>query len=142
MLIRRVDSYMGDRGERVEAFILIDSDTGEEITSETLESYNTEEPLVKYAGVATIMSGMPGPDGNLVAAIPNEVRFPIDANSIGDAINSYPNKLNEFVEYLENQQKERSSQNSRSAAKPEIYVPNASETDAINNLKISSDSNG
>lgn len=140
MLIRRVDSYVGSNGERVEALVLIESETGEAVTEEFLSEQNIKEPLTVYVGVATLMSAMPGPDGRPVAAIPNEVRFPLETSTVEDSINSYKNKLDEFVEYLENMQKERLS-NNRAATKPEIYVPNASETDAINRLKIANDSN-
>lgn len=132
MLIRRVDSFVGSRGERIEALVLIESETGDRITPEIAAEQSIEEPLTIFAGVATIMSGIPGPDGRPIAAIPNELRFPIEAENAADAVNAYPEKLNEFVEQLENQQREAQQK----ASKPEIYVPDAAESEAINNLKI------
>lgn len=133
VLIRRVESYVGSRGERIEALVLVDSDSEQAITEAQAAEMQIEEPLVVYAGVATIMSGIPGPDGRPVAAIPNELRFPLEANDVAAAIQAYQGSLQEFVNQLENQQREARQ---KAAAKPDLYVPDAAESKAINKLKL------
>lgn len=132
MLVRKVHQYMGSRGERVEALVLTHSETDVALTSEEAAEQNIEEPLVVYAGVATIMSAIPGPDGNPVAAIPNELRFPIQkANDPGEALERYPKDLETFLDELKEQQQKAAQE-----AQSELYIPNAAESEAINNMKI------
>ena len=77
------------------------------------------------------MSGIPGPGGQLLAHIPNELRFPIKAENAAEAITAYPEELDRFINELKRQQEEAVKE-----AAQELYVPNAAESEAINNLKI------
>lgn len=126
-MIRKVENYMGPRGERLEVMVLFNSETNEAITAEVAKEQSIEEPLSIYAGVATIMSSIPGPDGQPIAAIPNELRFPIEASNPEEAISLYPSELNNFVEDLKRQQQEEAAK----VAEPEIYIPTAEETAAL-----------
>lgn len=137
MLYREVESVVGLKQERIEVLHLADTESGR-LTQDAAKSASIEEPLQVFAGVATIMSGVPGPNGQPVAAIPNELRFPINASNLQEAFERYPEELQAFIEKLKQAQQEE-AQKAAQAQSQEVYVPTAEESDAINNLKFKSE---
>jgi len=129
--IRRVASFLGPRGERVEALIAINPTTNEDLTAGDIKEMGSDEPPIVFAGVATLMSAIPTPQGP-VPAIPNEIRFPILADDLESAISQYPDELQSFIDNLKKEQE----QAQQKRATEELYVPSPAESEAINNLKI------
>ena len=129
--IRRVASFLGPRGERVEALIAINPTTNEDLTAEGIKEMGSDEPVIVYAGVATLMSAIPTPQGP-VPAIPNEIRFPIIADDLESATSQYADELQSFIDNLKKEQE----QAQQKRATEELYVPSPAESEAINNLKI------
>lgn len=129
--IRRVASFLGPRGERIEALIAIDPATNEDLDAGAIADMESNEPTIVYAGVATLMSAIPTPQGP-VPAIPNEIRFPIIADDLESAISQYADELQSFIESLKKEQEQAQQRR----ATEELYIPSPAESEVINNLKI------
>jgi len=128
---RRVASFLGPRGERIEALIAIDPATNEDLDAGAIADMESNEPTIVYAGVATLMSAIPTPQGP-VPAIPNEIRFPIIADDLESAISQYADELQSFIESLKKEQEQAQQRR----ATEELYIPSPAESEVINNLKI------
>jgi len=132
-ITRRVESYLGSAGQRIETLIAYNADTVEPVTQEQLTEAGVAEPSTVYVGVARIMSSIPTPSGP-VPAIPHEIRFPIPVDTLVAAFGAYKTELDSFIEGLKEEQN-RAAQESQKQATEELYIPTASESKAINSMK-------
>lgn len=122
MTIRKVEAYLGSRGERVEKIAPIETDVSDDAI-----------PTV-FAGVATIMTSQQiSPQQNV--QIPNEIRFPIDAKTLDEAFENFESALNGFVDMMKKRQEELRNQASQQQQQ-EIYQPTKEEMEQLKRLRI------
>lgn len=131
---RNVKQYFGPNGEKIEELNLVDTETGLPPTDEQMASELTEpEPRRVFLGVMLIPVGVHafGPDGNpmLIDVRPQEMRFPIEVETLKEAFQKYPELSEKTLNELKQKQAEKSK-------KPDLVVPNASESNAINKMKL------
>jgi len=130
MLIRSIKQYFGPDGERVEVMELLDSKTMQPPPAEELAKLNTqEEPSILYLGIMLVPVGISDSNGNMLDVRPQEIRFVIDAKSVDEAFTLYKENAEATVAELKKKQNEKSKQ-------PSLVVPNAVESEAINNMKL------
>ncbi len=135
MLIRTVENFFGPDGERIERLTLVDADSGMTPTDEQIAAELKEpEPRVVHLGVILIPVGVhaPGPDGRpvLIDVRPQEVRFPIESETLKEAYEKFPELAKQVIDDL------RKKQEDKAKSKPDIIVPNAAQSEAINRLKL------
>lgn len=130
MLIRSISQYFGPDGERVEVMKLLDSKTMQTPPADVIEKLKTqEEPDTLYLGIMLVPVGISDSHGNMLDVRPQEIRFVIDANSVDEAFSKYKEYAEDTVAELKKKQNEKSKQSN-------LVVPNAVETEAINNMKL------
>lgn len=134
MLIRSVENFFGPEGERIERLTLIDAETGLRATDKQISEMKEPEPSVVLLGVILVPIGIsaPGPDGRpvMVDIRPQEVRFPIETTSLKEAFENFAKLSEEVINDLKKRQEEKNKANSG------LIVPNAVQSEAINNLKL------
>lgn len=138
--MRSVLQFFGPEGEKLEELTLCDAETGGEPSEEQLKNELKEpEPMTVYLGVIQIPVGVsaPGPDGRpqMIDVRPQEMRFPIDASNRKEAFEKFANGAQEVVNQLKKRQEEKMNQAKNSG----LIIPNAAQSEAINNLKLVAD---
>lgn len=78
-----------------------------------------------------MVNNIPTPYG--VVQIPTDTRFQIQAASPGEAIASYPKRVEEIDRRLREHQQQMMEEAQRQAAQEQIVVPTAEEVQAVNN---------
>lgn len=128
MLIRSINQYFGPNGERIEVMNMLDARTMETPTEAVLKELNTDdEPITVYLGILLIPVGVSDQQGNVIDVRPQEIRFPIEANSIAEAFSQFAANAEAVVKDLKKKQSEKQSN---------LVVPNPAESEAINNMKL------
>jgi hypothetical protein len=109
---------------------LLDSKTMQPPPAEEIAKLKTQdEPDILYLGIMLVPVGISDSSGKMLDVRPQEIRFVIDATSIDEAFSKYKANAEDTVAELKKKQNESMKQNN-------LVVPNAVETEAINNMKL------
>lgn len=131
MLMRSVLQWFGPEGEKLEELTLCDVETGKEPTPEQVAQLKEPEPMIVFLGVIQIPVGINDSSGKMIDVRPQEMRFPIDANTRKEAFEKFADSAQNVVNDLKKRQEERNKQ-----AENRLIVPNSAQSEAINNLKL------
>jgi hypothetical protein len=138
MLMRTVSTYIGPNGIRLDEMILRDVDTGQPVNADDFRSeLLPEEPSILYIGTMIIPvvdvddSGRPMIINGKPVVRQQEMRFEIKANSVREAFEKYESSARDLYEKLQKESEKRMESEAN-----KLFIPNAQETQAINNLKI------
>ena len=132
MLIRSVLQWFGPEGEKLEELTLCDVDTGKEPSQEQMTAELKEpEPMTVFLGVIQIPVGINDSSGKMIDVRPQEMRFPLDANTRKQAFEKFAETAQNVVNDLKKRQEERANKASNG-----LIVPNSAQSEAINKLKL------
>lgn len=138
MLMRSCLTFFGPDGQKLEELHLLDAETGlPPAPTQIKEELPEEEPPIVYLGVIQIPVGVgiPLPDGRsmTIDVRPQDVRFQINASSRKEAFEKFEAAAKTTLEELQKRQKEREDKANKT---PDLIVPNAAQSEAINKLKL------
>lgn len=131
MIIRKITQYIGGDGERIEVLEPIDSDTLAPLTDAQRANLPNEETEVVFLGLVIIPVGVNDTSGQMIDVRPQELRFPIEADSIGEAFSKFNAAAETAMADLKKRSEERMQQRDSG-----LVVPNAAESEAINKMKL------
>jgi len=137
MLMRSVYQFYGPNGEKLEELQLLDAETGAAPTDEQIkaEMGDTPEPSMVYLGMLMIPVAIQGRNGEVIAARPQEMRFPIEAATRKEAFERYESAAQAAIAQLKAEQEAKA----KAQQAPQLLVPNAAQSEAINKLKLVTD---
>jgi hypothetical protein len=133
--LRTMRQFSGTRGERIEENTLVNPETLEPMSEQERQELGIEEPLVLYIGVVAVVNAVMQPMGPI--GIPCDARFPIrDSSTPAEALANFDSAVQDFEDRMKQQQEAVEQKIREQQAQSELVVPNAAESEAINNLKL------
>lgn len=132
MIIRKITQYVASEGQRIEELKLIDSATLSAPTNEQIANLVEEERVdTLYIGVIIIPVGVNDANGEMIDVRPQELRFPINAQNLTEAFDKFARATEDAVSDLKKRSEEQTKKRDSG-----LIVPNAAETEAINNMRL------
>lgn len=112
MTIRKITQYLGENGERIEELRSVDCETLQFITEESQAKTAVDGKNVLYLGLIIIPVSINDVNGQMIDIRPQELRFPIDANSLKEAFEKFANCMEDSVKDLQKRNEERNKEQS------------------------------
>jgi hypothetical protein len=131
MLVRKINQYFGNDGQRIEELVAFNLKTNQVPTAEEIKNLQPEEYQTAYLGIVIIPVGVSDATGQMIDVRPQELRFPIDAENLESAFANFEVSAEKAVSDIRKRSEEKMTQRDSG-----IVIPNAAESDAINKMKL------